>query len=173
MIWPISTLAPGETAEGRKNLFYDGNFEASTPHELPGNRILAAVAFSFFGWAPRYDVLDARTGRRLTSLDAQSLNTQHMSFPEVSRAGMYLAAYGNSLHMWETASGRRLLSLQDPAWAKTLPPGKWTGPFNVLFAPDEKQIVVLVEDTRTSRQRAFVYALPTGRRVTSFPLTAR
>lgn len=180
-VWRLSTLPPGvspdEAKQARLDLFQasPGGFGASVLRELPGKRVLACVKYTLPKWGCRYDVLDSLTGKRRTTLETQDVDTWFVSTPEVSRNGTYLAAYGNTVHVWETASGRRLRSLHDPAWAKSFAPGTWVEPFDAVFSADEKQLVVLVWDVDApwTRQRAFVYALPTGRRVTSFSLPAR
>jgi hypothetical protein len=174
-VWRVSTLRPGQTEAGRGDLFrmYDRDFEASVLRELPANRVLACVRFSLTRSGCRYHVLDAQTGKRRVTLNADGFNTAFVTTPEVSRNGKYLVASGNTVHLWETASGRQLLSLRDPAWARAFAAGAWVEPSDVLFTQGERQMVVLVRDGNAdwTAQYAFVYALPSGRRVTSFPVT--
>lgn len=176
-VWRVSTLAPGQSAEGREDLFrmYDRDFEASVLGELPADRVLACVRFSLSRSGCRYTVLDAQTGKRRVTLDDDGFNTAFVTTPEASRNGKYLVASGNTVHLWETASGRQLLSLRDPAWARAFGAGAWVQPSDVLFTRGEHQMVVLVRDGNAdwAAQYAFVYALPSGRLVTSFPVTSR
>ncbi|GMA16084.1 hypothetical protein E5F05_08965 [Deinococcus metallilatus] len=176
VVWRVAAGASGESAPQRADLpqARAENVEAGVVRELPGGRLLACVRPGLSRAGCRYDVLDARTGTRRASLAAADYNTHFLKDdPEASQNGTYLAAYGNTVHLWDTASGRELLALRDPAWTGAFAPRAWVEPFEVLFTPDGKQLVVLVTDEDWTPQRAFVYALPSGKRVTSFPLASR
>ncbi|OLV19489.1 hypothetical protein BOO71_0002584 [Deinococcus marmoris] len=162
----LDAIAAEPDPEYRRNVA-EGYDARNTTHDwvaLPGNRFLACVTTTLAKWGCRLDVLNR---------DAQFLYTlqgvANDLIPARSRDGRLLYAIGNTLQVWDAATGQRLRAIHDPLWAKK---GRYA--VNAFLTPDNRETVIVTgKDDQTGyphELQAWRYALNTGKRLEILPL---
>lgn len=131
---------------------------------LPGNRFPACVTVTLAKWGCRLDVLD-RDARFLYTLQGAA----HDLIPARSQDGRLLYTIGNTLQVWDAATGQRVRAIHDPLWVKQ---GRFA--VNAFLTPDNREAVIVTgKDDQTGHPQELQiwrYALNTGKRLEMLPL---
>ncbi|CAM3456213.1 hypothetical protein DESA109040_13345 [Deinococcus saxicola] len=162
----LDAIAAEPDPEYRRNVA-EGYDARNTTHDwvaLPGNRFLACVTTTLAKWGCRLDVLNR---------DAQFLYTLQGAtndlIPARSQDGRLLYAIGNTLQVWDAATGHRVRAIHDPLWEKQ---GQYA--VNAFLTPDSREAVIIIgKDDQTGHPhelQAWHYALDTGKRLEILPL---
>lgn len=162
-----ASLEAGE-AEYRRAMFdtYEAVNTVDGLRELPGGRLLACVSMSLPKFSCRLDVLNAN-GKRVLTLNGAAAGR----LPQVSRDGNLAYALGNTLQIWNLQTGKRVFSVNDPAWIRAR-----RSPIQAYLTPEGARAVVVtgsaqVPPTPGIIPEGFVYAVNSGKLLQRFIIT--
>lgn len=126
---------------------------------LPGGRFLACVTTTLAKWGCRLDVLD-RDARFLYTLQGAA----YTLVPQRSQDGRRLYAVGNTLQVWDAATGKRLRAIHDLLWDK-----QGRSAVGAFLTPDGREAAIVTgkyDQTGNAHDlQVWRYALDTGRRL--------
>ena len=134
--------------------------------EVAGKRFVVCATMTMAKFGCRLDVVNG-DAQRLFSLQGAAY---HM-VPDATASGQRLYAMGNTLQVWDAATGKRLNAIRDPQWEMEK---LW--PMQVFLTPDGTQAAVITNGIRANgypdpnRLTVFVYRLSDSKNVAKFNL---
>ena len=157
-----------ENAEYHRNLAetYTARDNLWIAAELPGERYLVCATMTLPKFGCRLDIVD-RDLKRLLTLQGDAWKGS----PHPTKDGRRLFYLGNTLQVWDTATGKRLASINNPLWAK-----RTENPFRAYLTPDATQAAILTyrADPKTgpdlNNLTAYLYRLSDSKLLGSFPV---